>query len=276
MMICRRIYGRTIDAQGRRLVFESKDKVTGLPRYQEFAIDPRFCEVELLGPKPPLSPEAYGEILSNPLDVATWMRHLPPERFAFRGFSFTRSRDVTEAEVIADIKQLLIDRESISAPAKFAALEERLRVLLQRPTLRLGLSALTGHGNVMRITGNASLHREMLRAVDAADDADGFARSLFGRAFNRSGITVYNDVASLASSGCCIDQEIVSRGTRDLVVAPLSYTGQPLGLVELWSPEPLGLNELQATILNDVLPLLSLATKRTVDELYALTITPTI
>jgi len=56
-------------------------------------------------------------------------------------------------------------------------------------------------------------------------------------------------------------------GLRSLVVAPLYYQEKLIGMLELSSPQPGHLNQLQGLKLQEVLPLFSIAVKRGMDEL---------
>ena len=64
-----------------------------------------------------------------------------PDAFEFSGFVVVRATDVTDQEVLSAIERDLIDKESIVSTERFQELEDKLRTLLRRPALRLGLAA---------------------------------------------------------------------------------------------------------------------------------------
>jgi hypothetical protein len=65
------------------------------------------------------------------------------------------------------------------------------------------------------------------------------------------------------------EEALLRKGLRSLVVAPLHYQHQLIGVLSLTSPIPGDVNNLLAPRLNEVLPLFSVAVKRSVDELHS-------
>jgi hypothetical protein len=64
-----------------------------------------------------------------------------------------------------------------------------------------------------------------------------------------------------------IEEKIVQGGVRNLVVAPLYYQDTLIGTLDLGSPHPGDLHALNTLKLREVLPLFSMAIKRSMDEL---------
>src|SRR5262249_40582878 len=64
-----------------------------------------------------------------------------------------------------------------------------------------------------------------------------------------------------------IEAKIVQSGVRNMVVAPLYYQDTVIGTLDLVSPHPGDLHALNTLKLREVLPLFSMAIKRSMDEL---------
>jgi len=64
-----------------------------------------------------------------------------------------------------------------------------------------------------------------------------------------------------------LEEKIVQSGVRNLVVAPLYYQDALIGTLDLGSPHPGDLHALNTLKLREVLPLFSMAIKRSMDEL---------
>ena len=64
-----------------------------------------------------------------------------------------------------------------------------------------------------------------------------------------------------------VEQNMLDNGVRSLVVSPLHYQDATIGTLLLTSPRPGDLNSLQAPRIHEVLPLFSMAVKRSADEL---------
>jgi len=76
-------------------------------------------------------------------------------------------------------------------------------------------------------------------------------------------------IEDLTTSPCRtpIEEKIVQSGVRNLVVAPLYYQDALIGTLDLGSPHPGDLHALNTLKLREVLPLFSMAIKRSMDEL---------
>jgi hypothetical protein len=64
-----------------------------------------------------------------------------------------------------------------------------------------------------------------------------------------------------------VEQNLLDNGVRSLVVSPLHYQDATIGTLVLTSPRPGDLNSMQAPRIQEVLPLFSMAVKRSADEL---------
>ncbi len=64
-----------------------------------------------------------------------------------------------------------------------------------------------------------------------------------------------------------VEEEMLRNGVRSLVISPLHYQDATIGTLALTSPRPGDLNSMQAPRIQEVLPLFSMAVKRSVDEL---------
>jgi hypothetical protein len=65
------------------------------------------------------------------------------------------------------------------------------------------------------------------------------------------------------------EEALLQKGIRSIVVAPLLYQRELIGMLSLGSPHPGDLNALSMPRLQEVLPLFSVAVKRSVDELHS-------
>jgi hypothetical protein len=95
-----------------------------------------------------------------------------------------------------------------------------------------------------------------------------YAGSVFEKATRRGAPVFVEDLAALPHRSAK-EEMILSKGIRSLVVAPLHYQRELIGMLSLGSPHPGDLNTLLMPRLQEVLPLFSVAVKRSVDELHS-------
>ncbi len=117
---------------------------TGLERFFNITLDPRFIDIIPLRDPPKLSEADRRRLLANVTDFKLWLDLIPPEYFEFQGFGVFRAADVTEHEMLSALENDLFENEAIFQRDGFATLQEKLQIYLQEKELTLGLFALRG------------------------------------------------------------------------------------------------------------------------------------
>ena len=263
-LILKRVYdiGLIVDYP---VVFTVTCPETGLERHFKTSIDLRFLEVETVGPAPALDADARQRLQSQITDVKVLQELLPPSSFRFRGFSVVKAVEVTDQEVVSALKRDLIDKESIVSTAHFQALEQKLRTLFRRPKLSLSLAAIEGD-RVLKLNSGAQLEHSCIFADSAHHKVKDFAGTIWQRAALERRPLIIEDLEAYPGR-TCFEDELLKVGARNIVVAPLFYQDALIGTLELVSPNPGDLNATHAPKLEEILPLFSMAVKRSVDEL---------
>ena len=149
-----RIYGISFPVDY-PIIFTVEDRETGLDRHFKIGFEGRFIDVEPAGTLPALAPDVRARLEARAGDFKALAAVFPPGSVRFRGFTVFRALDVTDQEVLSSLKRDLIDKESIVSSARFDTLQTRLRTLLRRPDLRLGLAAIEGD-RVLELSSGAS------------------------------------------------------------------------------------------------------------------------
>jgi hypothetical protein len=249
------------------LIFTTRNPETGLDRHFKIYFDGSFVDVEPLRPFPPLSEELRQRLGAHAVDADELAALIPPGSVRFSGFTVFKAVDVTDQEVLSSIKRDLIDKESIVSNARFEALQAKLRTLFHRPALHLSLAAIEGN-RVLVLNSGHQLASGCIFAGSIHHKVADFAGSVYERAIARGEPIFVEDVAAVAVRTPTEDA-ILKKGMRSVVIAPLHYQQQPIGTLSLTSPNPGDVNSLLAPRLQEVLPLFSMAVKRSVDELHA-------
>jgi hypothetical protein len=263
-LILRKYYGieLTLDYP---IIGTTTDPESGLERHFSFQYDARFLEVDVIGEVPSLGDADRRRLLANLGDPDLLLELIPPGSFAFRGFGVIRALDVTDQEILSSLKRDLIERESIVSNTRFQSLQDKLRTFLRRGDLRLGLAAIRGEQVFMLNYGHQFEH-SCLFADSAHHTLKEFAGSVYERASRQGHPLVIADLATYPER-TCIEDAILERGVRAMIVAPLHYQDRLIGTLELGSPKPGDLTPMSALKLREVLPLFSMAVKRSLEEL---------
>ncbi|HUM17466.1 MAG TPA: GAF domain-containing protein [Candidatus Nitrosotalea sp.] len=251
------------------LILTVPEPGTGLERHFKIQFDGRFVDVERLLPIPPLSDDMRQRLVAQALDLDGLAALIPPGSVRFSGFTVVKAADVTDQEVLSSIKRDLIDKESIVSNARFERLQAKLRTLFRRESLHLSLAAIDGDRILVLNSGHQLQHGNgCIFAGSVHAKTSDFAGSAYERA-NRRGEPIFvEDLAALGGRSPK-EEAILRKGMRSLVVAPLHYQGELIGMMSLTSPSPGDLNRLLAPRLREVLPLFTVAVRRSVAELHS-------
>ena len=142
-LILERVYGIDLGVEYPWVAIVN-DPDSGLDRYFKLIMSRRFLEVDVVGTAPPITDEALRRLRSHLADPVALTELLPPDRFVIRGFGVVQAIEVTDQEVLSAIERDLIEKESIVSTPRFRGLRDKLRALLRRPELELGVAAVQG------------------------------------------------------------------------------------------------------------------------------------
>jgi GAF domain-containing protein len=262
--ILRRFYGLELGFDY-PVIATAVEPESGLARHFRLQFDPRFIEVRVRGELPRLGPEARRRLLEHRTDPAVLMEVLPPDRFVFTGLGLLKATDTTDQEVLSMLKRELIDKESIVSTVRFQGLQEQLRTLLRTPDLRLGLAALEGD-QVYMLNYGCRLEHSCIFADSTHHRRADFADSIYARAVVQGQPLIVDDLAAYGAR-TPVEDALIDMGIRNVLVAPLYYQDQVIGTLDLGSPNPGDLTAMSALRLREVLPLFSMAVRRSLAEL---------
>lgn len=260
--ILRNLYGADVEINHDYLI-ETLHPDTGLSRYYRVQMDTQFVEVEVIGAKPQLTEEQIQTLVADPADLALYEELLPPQLFRFKGLSLARAVDVTPSEAISRMKQDLLLQDALVSEERLDAIERRLRSVLGKKEVRLGVIALDrcDRGNV---TGAREIGRSIL-LHNGMPQCDAPEKTVYYRVFMEGRSLVVNGL-STADSPSGFTQAVVAEGIESLYLAPLVHDGNVMGMIEIGSPVDGCLRPSMITMLDEIAELFSTALKRSLDE----------
>jgi len=257
------VYGLKVDPPPPWIV-PASDPETGLERYYRLDIDTRFTRVVPTRPVQPLGATEIEQLLSRPTDLELWMRRIPPDAFEIHGFSVITAVDVTDQKVLAELTSDLIRAGAMASLERIHGLQQRVRTLLRRPQVELGLIRIE-RDDVDMIKGARPVTRSLLLEAGSFPYCCDHAASIYGQVMDTRQAVHVRDL------GCCevsteYERHLLARGIRNLFVAPLLSGDRLIGMLELASPNPGDLHVLNAMRLQEVLGLFSAALQRMLDD----------
>ena len=262
-LVLHRVYGTELPALG-AIVFTVPDYKVGLYRHYGVGFDSTFVRVKVIGEAPPLSEAQRETLLHNRHRPEVWRELLPPEHFELEGFNVLRLLDVTEQEILSELKYDLLERDVLQTPARFEQIQEKLRVLFVQPALQLGIAAYDEKKKAFMDFGRKINHSFLTKQVQQ-QSSDASFRLIYQRLLNNREPLVIKDV-SQADLPDDLRQQILGMGIRSVILALLPYGTDTVGLLELGSPDVGGLDDFDVDTVAQFVPLFAVAVKRNAED----------
>lgn len=240
------------------------DKETGLERYFKMNLDDRFIDIKITGELPPIDREKITLLAENMFNFELWQELIPASLFEFEGFLVVNMFEVTDQEALSRLKFDLLDKKILQSPKGFETLQERVRTMFRNPNLKLGIAALSadqsGSLKAVNPAGDSFIAKK-----GCENNCHDYDKSIYNKVLESGEPQIIYDLGVFPE--CTkVETDIVNSGIVNMLVAPLIYEGKTIGVVELGSANPGDVNAINAMKLMEVLPLFSLALKRSLED----------
>ncbi|MBI4965994.1 MAG: GAF domain-containing protein [Desulfomonile tiedjei] len=247
------------------LIRRVTDPETGLDKYFRFWPDIRFINVRPIEPVRPLTDEDRLTIMEHITEPEVVAEILHPENFELHGFSVVHAVDVTQSELLSSLQWELVGGGSMFGAERFLKLQHILEIIFRRSDLCIGLAAIQGDELLMLNTGCGGECRCIF--CDSMHVPIGqFQGSLFQKAVEGSRMLRVSDLSKVPDRSA-VDEQLLRDGIRSLLVAPLIYQGNLIGVLSVGSPRPSDLGATQQILAGQILPSFALALQRGLNEL---------
>ena len=265
-LILHRLYGAEMPSLG-SIVFTVPDYKIGLYRHYGVDFNSDFVTVKVVGELPALTPEQIDFLLHNRHRPELWNELLPPEHFELEGFNILQLVDVTDQEILSELKYDLLERDVLQTPARFEQIQEKLRVLFAQPSLQLGIAAYDEKKRAFVDFGRKINHSFLTKQVQSKS-ADSSFRQIYERLLREREPLVLKDVAT-SDIPHDLRQQIITLGIKSAILALLPYGNDTVGLLELGTPDVNGLNKFDMDKVAQFVPLFAVAVKRNAEDLQS-------
>ena len=262
-LVLHRVYDTELPSLG-GIIFTVPDYKIGLYRHYSIDFDSTFVRVRVVGEPPALSEAQRETLLHNRHRPEVWRELLPPHFFELEGFNVLRLQDVTEQEILSELKYDLLERDVLQTPARFEQIQEKLRVLFAQPDLQLGIAAYDEKKKAFVDFGRKINHSFLTKQVQQQSSDVSF-RQIYERLLANREPLVLKDVAQ-ADLPADLRQQILGLGIRSGILALLPYGNDTVGLLELGSTAVGGLDEFDMDTVAQFVPLFAVAVKRNAED----------
>ena len=242
------------------------DKETGLDSIYKVEINTQFTDVVVNGELEPLDRKTIQHLLDNLYDTDLWLQHIKPDNFEFQGFIIFKLVDVTCEEMLSAIKFYLLRKDAITCEQNFEAIQQRLRSIFKLPDMGLGIAYFDEYNNIITNYG-ASEWDSLIVPHDGEElTCSYFNKSIYETVHETMKPVIVENLEEL-DRPTDIEKKILEQGYKNIAIAPLVSSGKVVGMLELVTPRPGGLNPVNAGKLENILPMFTSAVSRVLGEM---------
>ena len=243
------------------------DPHSGLIKYMELQLDTRYIDVKYTGSHLPIPEDFINKKDHGLLSLKQLQQNIPIEQFAFEGIVIGRVIDVTEREVISQMKSELLNLNAFSEGVVYHKLQDLVQSLIGLKDIRIGITPffkVNGHFVFSELHNSNSLLFKHYKAVMERDTVNDCCRELF---MGTDKPIIYENVdeetvKEIDYLGFYFDQ-----GYRSLILAPLKHNGDLWGILEIGSDQEGRLNYKHISKLDIAIPLFTRAIEKSAESL---------
>ena len=245
-------------------IYKFQDPATGLDQYYKMTMNGDFCEIVETKKLKKLSEADIDEMVKNVLDVDLWLKNIPPENFEIHGVIMASLVNVTPHELVSNLKNDLLEKDAIVTDHRFEQIRHSVRSLFKIPDLRVGLGVYKDGGTSIGNFGHY-VWRDVVCKSRIDNIGEEYKDSIYQQVFNTREPVISENIEDIKNPTGIVNA-IKETCVKSIMVAPLEYNNEIIGYLEIGACTPKALNAFYMSKLYEILPLFSIALKRSMDE----------
>ncbi len=259
--VLNRFYGQELDMCPREII-SLRHKETGLERFYKINSINEYVRVKAIKPLKPINEAQIQELLNNTEDTSLYLEYIPPENFAFDGFFIGYLSDVTDVEVLSNMKAKMVEEEGYvdveNQRKMLNYLELQVRSYMELPELKVGCLQMIFGG--WRERTSWSLFRDIEKVLPLETLSK--SKNVYGKVLQQQTPVIIGDLADLEGNSQ-LEKLLLRKGIRSLLLVPLfNSDGELLGIFELGFPTPYRFSEITLKEIKEITSLFSLGIER--------------
>jgi len=250
-------YYKYSSGHGSPFIVEIPNKDSSITRSYRIAFNADLMDIFPTDKAIDISFEDYLELMDNFTDIDLWKKKFPPNSWVMRGIGIVNMMDVTIDQSLSKITSNLL----IKSEDSFEKIQSSLRTLFNSTKLIVGFTSY--ENDTFLPSHKENISSIMLNRKEAMSCGDGMCSGSYDLVIQQNKAMAISDVDKFAKhSGSMLSKALKKQGIQSYIIAPLIYTGDFLGFLELGSKNKHELNAASLNKLDDVLPVLSMAASR--------------
>ena len=254
--ILSRYFGYHINTS-RPMMLEIDNKEQGILRTYRLAINGELLEFIPTAKAVDITQEDFEELLDHYDDIELWKKKFPPDSWIIRGVLMINMMDVTIDQSLSSITSNLL----IKSADSFENIKKGLRSLFNNNSLETGMC--TFQENELMPIYKYEVTSILLDKSCSLDCKQYMGSKTFKQLMvNRQPLVIPDVDHFTKDNSNPISELLKNTKWKSYIMAPLIHEDELLGFMELASEKKYELNSVSLIKLNQILPVLAMATKR--------------
>ncbi|MBL4744773.1 MAG: GAF domain-containing protein [Flavobacteriaceae bacterium] len=251
-------YGYNLDFK-RPFFLDIPNVKTGELKHYRTLFNGDFMSIKKLDNAPEITEEDYLQLLDNFDNIALWKEKFPLNSYELKGFGIMNLFDVTQDEILTNLKDNLLDRNHHS----FFNLQKNIANLFGDPSIQFGFSTYDKNCKNPQSKDRYSFNSFILEEGILLDCNNFFCNDLMQRLFEKHELIAISDIETYGHKTDCngFYKHLIKQDIKSIILVPFQMNSNTFGIMELVSPKKYVLNSVAANKLKDVIPSFSIAIK---------------
>ncbi len=261
--VLRNVYGVEF-SEKESLTLSVPHSETGLNRHFQVQMNNEFVEILQVGNYRRLTPEEVAYVRKNIMYPRKVQTFIDPKTIEFRGFIILELVDITAQKVLSSLKDELLERDALVSRERFTMIEGKIRDLFRLPDLQMGLALFNQYSNTFQNT-SPHIWNSFISGDDKKVSCSIFKKCVYENLFKKHQPILLEDLEAVPEPSP-IEQQFMDLGFRSVLIAPLVYEDEVMGIIELGSSRAGDLDFPSIYRLEQVLPIFSMAIHRSIED----------
>jgi len=234
----------------------------GYSKHFQFQMNLQYVKVVPKGAIPDLSQASdlcnVGDVDSYELD--RWLKEIPLDLFEFHGFTILEAQDLTLAQSVANLNEMVLHQEQVSSDSFMELVEDSVKSILRKKGLKVGLAVLQTINGRMVMTESRLAYSYLIKQLCGEGCGESYQAVLELLAKVEKPILL-NDL-DLAKKEVPLGVKVSEMGIKEIILYPLKHNNDLVGVLEICAPESGTFDPGMFNTLDYLAPSLSIALNR--------------
>ena len=256
-------YNYSIDFK-RPFYYDIPNIHTGETKHYRAAYNGDFFKITKTKKAPEVTHEAILGLLDNFDNVEKWKELFPPESYILKGFGLTTLFDVTQDEMLSNLKANLLKK----GPDSIEGVRQNLATMYNIPNIHFGITLFDPYSKKMKSIEKNNATSLILPSKQQEYCSEHFCDGLLEKLFKQYEIIAISDIDEYgkAAGHNPFYKSLKAKNIQSIILVPLANNNELYSIMELGSEKKYELNSISANKLKDIVPVFKIASLRAQEE----------